>query len=198
VAMTADAIEVTKQKYLKAGMVDMISKPIDPEQVYKTVLNWVKKHRGIRRNKRRPVSIELEDTTIETKVENDQSKIETPVIQGINVREGIKRFANRWDFFKRLLQRFYFDHISFIKEFNELKDADREAAERMLHSFKGISGTIAAPALYNLAIKVEHDFKHNEPTFSEGFIELSKELETILEELSKNEDVDIEGFGKQN
>ncbi len=195
VAMTADALEGTKQKYLKAGMVDMISKPIDPEQVYKKVLNWVKRNRGMQRSKRRPMAVEVIPKQVELVEENNN---EFPIIAGVNVEEGIKRFANRWDFFKRLLQRFYFDHLDFVQEFNETKESDREAAERMLHSFKGISGTIAAPVLYELAIKTEKDFKLNEPTFSERFHELSAELETILKELSNNKEVDVEGFGKQN
>ncbi|MBS2097978.1 response regulator [Carboxylicivirga linearis] len=196
VAMTADAIDGAKEKYLKAGMVDMISKPIDPEQVYNKVLKWVNKQRGIMQSKRRPVKV-IDQS--ENQIAENLPEVNTyPPIEGINVEEGVKRFANRWDFFKRLLQRFYFDHLNFVKEFNELKVKDREAAERMLHSFKGISGTISAPKLYEMAIKVEKYFKEDSPSFSEGFIAMTKELETILKELSINKEVDIEGVDKQN
>nr|WP_321453292.1 response regulator [uncultured Carboxylicivirga sp.] len=192
IAMTADAIDGAKQKYLEAGMVDMISKPIDPEQVYKKVLNWVNKQRGIMRLKRRPVIVK-EEAEVEDQVKAVSAY---PEIKGIDVEEGVKRFANRWDFFKRLLQRFYFDHIDFANEFNSLKERDREAAERMLHSFKGISGTISAPRLYEMAIEVEKLFKNDDPSFSEEFIEMTKELKTILNELSINKELDIEGVEK--
>nr|WP_321405443.1 response regulator [uncultured Carboxylicivirga sp.] len=196
VAMTADAMDGAKQKYLEAGMVDMISKPIDPEQVYQKVLHWVNKQRGLMQAKRRPVVVN--NNVDLNEVEATHENTEYPVIKGINVEEGVKRFANRWDFFKRLLQRFHSDHLNFANEFNELKDKDREAAERMLHSFKGISGTIAAPELYELAIKVEKDFKMGNPEFSERFIEMNKVLATILKELSINKDLDIEGITNQN
>ncbi|MCU4177791.1 response regulator [Carboxylicivirga sp. N1Y90] len=195
VAMTADALEGTKQKYLEAGMVDMIAKPIDPEQVYMKVLNWVKKKRGLKQTKRRPVVVEQKP--IESPKE-EKSNTEWPEIKGVNVHEGVRRFANRWDFFKRLLQRFYFDHLKFVEEFNQKRDTDREVAERMLHSFKGISGTIAAPGLYDLAIKAEAAFKNNDDGFNEKFVELCSELEAILDELSKNKAVDIESVDSNN
>jgi len=190
IAMTADAIGGTKKRYLNAGMVDMIAKPIDPEQVYKKILKWVEKRRGGKPIKRKPIAIQ--DVPVVKIVETDDSTL--PQIKGINVTDGVRRFANRWDFFKRLLQRFYFDHLKFIAEFNAVREKDREVAERMLHSFKGISGTISAPTLYDLAIKAEHDFKNEKPTFNERFKELSVELETILQELSTNKAVDVEGF----
>jgi two-component system sensor histidine kinase/response regulator len=172
-------------------MVDMIAKPIDPEQVYKKILKWVERRRGGKRHKRRPISI-IEKPVIEVAVNSNN----LPTIKGINVNEGVRRFANRWDFFKRLLQRFYFDHTNFIKEFYSARDKDREVAERMLHSFKGIAGTIAAPRLYELAITTEQDFKNEAPEFNEHFKELRVELETILQELSTNKAVDIEGVDK--
>ncbi|WP_430810213.1 MULTISPECIES: response regulator [unclassified Carboxylicivirga] len=191
IAMTADAIGGIKKKYLNAGMVDMIAKPIDPEQVYKKILKWVEKRRGTKRKKRKPIVI------------NETAKIEIgpvnhtlPNIRGIDVHDGVKRFANRWDFFKRLLQRFYYDHLNFVSEFNSMRENEREVAERMLHSFKGISGTISAPRLYDLAIKTEHAFKNEESEFNELFKDLCTELETILKELSTNKAVDVEGFEK--
>jgi len=189
IAMTADAIEGTKKRYLNAGMVDMIAKPIDPEQVYKKILKWVEKRRGGKSIKRKPIAINNEPVII---VENTADKL--PVIVGINVDDGVKRFANRWDFFKRLLQRFYFDHLNFVSEFNDVRDKERDVAERMLHSFKGISGTISATVLYDLAIKAEDEFKNEKSTFNERFKDLSKELETILMELSTNKAVDVQGF----
>jgi len=189
IAMTADAIEGTKKRYLNAGMVDMIAKPIDPEQVYRKILKWVEKRRGGKSIKRKPIAINNEPVII---VENTADKL--PVIVGINVDDGVKRFANRWDFFKRLLQRFYFDHLNFVSEFNDVRDKERDVAERMLHSFKGISGTISATVLYDLAIKAEDEFKNEKSTFNERFKDLSKELETILMELSTNKAVDVQGF----
>ncbi|MCU4154645.1 response regulator [Carboxylicivirga sp. A043] len=193
IAMTADAIGGIKKKYLNAGMVDMIAKPIDPEQVYKKILKWVEKRRGGKRHKRKPIAIKEKPI-----IEIHESSNNLPEIKGINVHEGVKRFANRWDFFKRLLQRFYFDHLNFMTEFNNVRESEREVAERMLHSFKGISGTISAPKLYDLAIKTEHDYKNGHPEFNEHFKELSQELETILQELSTNKAVDVEGFEKPN
>ena len=193
IAMTADAIGGIKKKYLNAGMVDMIAKPIDPEQVYKKILKWVEKKRGKKRKKRKPITMK-ENPVIEIQAASNN----LPEIKGINVIDGVKRFANRWDFFKRLLQRFYVDHLNFISEFNMVREKERDVAERMLHSFKGISGTISAPRLYDLAIVTEKDFKDESPDFNEHFKELTIELETILQELSTNKAVDVKDFDNPN
>ena len=153
----------------------MVAKPIDPEQLYKSILYWVEQKRGVQMSKAKPVL--ASDNVLE--VNEDVVEV-LPVIEGINVEEGVRRFANRWDFFRRLLQRFYVDHLTFIEDSKQTKEEDVEKAERLLHSFKGISGTISAPDLYEIAIKTEGDFKNSNPEFSESFIKMGIELNKIL------------------
>ncbi len=42
IAMTANAFMEDRQKYLHAGMNDVITKPIDPEHLYATLLKWLR------------------------------------------------------------------------------------------------------------------------------------------------------------
>ena len=41
VAMTANAFVGDRQRCLEAGMNDFVSKPIEPETLYETVLRWL-------------------------------------------------------------------------------------------------------------------------------------------------------------
>ena len=187
VAMTADTVGDALQKYLNAGMVDMIAKPIEPDELYRKVAKWVMKRRGIAEDT--SDKEDKKDSTSTTTKEKGSAKIE---IQGIDVPLGIKRFANKWDFFKRLLERFYEDHTDFKEQLERaLKADDTETAGRILHSFKGISGTIASSNLYPLAIKLEEAFKEKDEQFDKLKEETLNELSSVLEALKKSKYLDI-------
>ncbi len=183
VAMTADTVGNARQKYLAAGMVDMISKPIEPDELYRKVAKWVMKRRGDNH-------IELKEKAL---VKSEQELPESEIrIKGINVKEGIKRFANRWDFFKRLLERFYSDHINFHNDLDKALDGkDEEITVRLLHSFKGISGTIASVKLYPLAIELEKAFIESMPGFEILKEKTLNELSLLLKELENNEHLSV-------
>lgn len=40
IAMTANAFEEDRQRCLEAGMDDHLSKPVEPEMMYRTMLRW--------------------------------------------------------------------------------------------------------------------------------------------------------------
>ncbi|PZX11285.1 PAS domain S-box-containing protein [Breznakibacter xylanolyticus] len=183
VAMTAEAIEGTREKCLASGMDDMISKPVNPEEIYETILLYLP---------------EIEaDESIATDELNGEKPLQTassiPVIKGLNIAEGLKRLVNRWDFYDRLLVRFYADHLNFIQRVKEsLAAGDHETTHRMLHTFKGISGTISASELYNLAILTEQAYKNDDPGFMELFEKMANELDELLHELKHSKYLKIE------
>jgi PAS domain S-box-containing protein len=188
VAMTADTVGDALQKYLNAGMVDMIAKPIEPDELYRKVAKWVLKRRGIDSDTGEETTKDQNNTV--AKVEDNGKKgIEIP---GIDVALGIKRFANKWDFFKRLLERFYDDHVDFEEQLEKaLVNNDTETAGRILHSFKGISGTIVATKLYPMTIELEKAFKEKSEKFEELKKETLKELSSILDTLKNSPYLDI-------
>ncbi len=189
VAMTADTVGDALQKCLNVGMVDMIAKPVEPDELYRKVAKWVSKKRGIKTGNTKNKVKDAASKTSETIVIREKNEIEIP---GVNIELGIKRFANKWDFFKRLLERFYADHAGFEEILlKTLKEGDSETTGRLLHSFKGIAGTIASEKLYPLAIELEKAFKKNDPDFERLKKETLKELHTILESLKKCEHLDI-------
>ncbi len=182
VAMTADTVGDARQKYLNAGMVDMISKPIQPDELYRKVAKWVMQKRNIK-------STLSSRQITEEKMEDINDKI---IIKGINVEEGIKRFANKWDFFKRLLERFNYDYINFINDLEKaIESNDEELIVRMLHSFKGITGTIASVKLYPLAIELESAFLKEKSSFRQLLKETFRELSILLKELENNKHLNV-------
>ena len=57
----------------------------------------------------------------------------------------------------------------------------------MLHSFTGISGTIAATEIYPLSIEVEEAYKKKDSSFEMKFKHMMGLLNRLLQELANNE-----------
>jgi PAS domain S-box-containing protein len=183
IAMTADALGEARDKYLKAGMVDMIAKPIEPDEMYGKIAQLMWQRKGAK-------SVSEKQTEIEGEVPLVNSSL--PEISGINVADGVKRFVNRWDFFSRLLSGFYRDYQQFMEELKQYLDTDsREQVVRMLHSFKGMTGTIAAEKLYSLAVQLEKSYLDKTPDFQNLLVQAEAELDALLNELSECEQLNV-------
>ncbi len=163
-------------------MDDMISKPVNPEEIYETILLYLPE-------------LEADDHSATEDIIPEKATAQPtaiPIIKGINVAEGLKRLVNRWDFYERLLTRFYADHLDFISRVKAAMDAnDQETTHRMLHTFKGITGTISASELYNLAILTEQAYKNNDPGFMELFGKMANELDELLQVLKQSKHLNI-------
>lgn len=185
IAMTADAIGGALERYLKVGMDGMVPKPIDPEEMYKAILEWSERntqHSQIHK-------LGEHDSTINVKLGvQDADVVKLPEIEGLNVDECLNRLVGRIDFFQRLLTRFYFDHLDFEERFLAAKQAnDQELALRMLHSFKGTMGTIAAVEIYPLSIEVEASYIAQDTSFDMKFKQMVGLLNRLLNELANNQ-----------
>ena len=184
IAMTADAVEGAKERCLKSGMVGMISKPIDPNELYKTVYREVETKANDKN---------LNQNKTVTDLDKPSDKPDDIEIKGINIDEGMSRVVNRWDFYERLITRFYYDHIHFIQDVNsEIENGLLDEVGRKLHSFKGITGTIGANNLYQLAVSTEKAFKENDPIFSRLYNEMGVQLESLLNEIKNNQFLNIQ------
>lgn len=95
--------------------------------------------------------------------------------------------ANRWDFYDRLVSRFYLEHLDFFSRLRiEKGQGNTEVVHRMLHSLKGISGTIGATELYPLASDAEQAQKHALPVV-DGLIDETEEcLNALLNEIANS------------
>lgn len=110
-----------------------------------------------------------------------------PLIKGLDVSEGVKRLANRWDFYERMVSRFCFENRDFIKRLKmELGAGNQETAARMLHSLKGIAGTMSASGLYQTAIQAELAYKANSEEFTSLLSMLENQLNDLLTGVASN------------
>ena len=88
IAMTAHALVEERQRCIDAGMNDHVSKPIDPDALFSTLLKWAKP-------KPKPASEPVPAPASPSQIVPSQTGGESvlPQIAGVNVADGLNRVA---------------------------------------------------------------------------------------------------------
>ena len=130
IAMTAHALVEERQRCLDAGMNDHVSKPIDPDNLFATLLRWAKP----RPNKH---SSHILATT---KVPDEMA---LPEISGIKVADGLNRVAGNRRLYRDLLGQFAAKQGDAAAQISTaLESKDLKLAERIAHTVKGVAGNL--------------------------------------------------------
>lgn len=166
VAMTADAITGVKEKCLKVGMNDFITKPIDTDNLYKTL----KKHipEG---------SFEAE---ILDKPVGELKEVGIPKFKHINTNEGLNRVNNNGELYADLLNKFHSRYSAFEQDIADVLSKPEEL-KRYIHTLKGTSGSIGAMNLHKASIELELHILN--PDFEYLLKDYQENLDLVLNEL---------------
>ncbi len=99
IAMTANAMHADRKKCLDAGMVDFVAKPIEPDQLFKTLLRWTHKvgaaPAGLGAQTSPPVPAAPVATT---------GSLQSVHIVGLDMQAGLRRVMGREDRYLTLLR----------------------------------------------------------------------------------------------
>jgi two-component system sensor histidine kinase/response regulator len=143
IAMTAHAMVEERQRCLDAGMNDHVSKPIDPDAMFATLLRWAKP--------RKVRATGAEDRT--AKPANDEP---LPEIEGVDMAGGLKRVAGNKRLHHDLLMQFAAKHSEVNSQILAAIDGgDNKLAERIAHTAKGVAGNIGLGKVFAAAGKLE-------------------------------------------
>jgi PAS domain S-box-containing protein len=147
VAITSHAMAGDKEKSLEAGMNGHITKPINPDQLFLTLLAWIK-----------PGKRAIPDDILAKRRQKAAERDERPLTEmpGIEVKTGLVRAGGNRAFYVDLLAKFHrdcADATSRIK--SALDNGEHELAQRLVHTVKGVAGSIGALDLENAASELE-------------------------------------------
>ncbi len=154
IAMTANAMAGDREKALDAGMNDHVAKPIDVNQLFTCLGQWIKPgERGFE-----PAADTPSPTT---EPPAPVAKDELPkTIEGINLEEGLMRVGGNEKLYRKLLVKLRDDYADTEKEIKDLLKTEKaEEAERLAHSIKGVAGNVGAGSLQEAAAAVEFAIK---------------------------------------
>jgi signal transduction histidine kinase/DNA-binding response OmpR family regulator len=150
IAMTANAMTADRKRCLDAGMVDFVAKPIEPEQLFKTLLRWVSKAA------QDATTIAEPFTSPANSVQAADYQLLPSKIDGLDLQAGLRRVMGREDRYLELLRNFVREQSDACERIEHaLAEGKLAEAERAAHTLKGLAGTIGAHALYDAAQQLE-------------------------------------------
>jgi two-component system, sensor histidine kinase and response regulator len=154
-AMTANAMSSDRDRCLEAGMNGHLAKPIDPDELFASLLQWIAPHYNApRQGTAADLPVEALDT-----FPLDEALCS---IEGLNATAGLKRVLGKRAAYEAMLRKFVGGQAHAV-EFTRtaLLAGQRDDALRAMHTLKGTAGTIGASPLADLARAVEHAIGHN-------------------------------------
>jgi PAS domain S-box-containing protein len=153
IAMTANAMAGDREKCLAVGMNDHVGKPVAPKELYATLAKWVQKKSND----------SLPKPNKSTSNINSAVSLPIPNMNGINVTTGLQNVGGNTDLYRKILLRFSSNQggaTQLMEQFLAVGDA--KALENTAHALKGVSSTIGANKLAELAGKLEKGAKSQE------------------------------------
>jgi len=181
IAMTANAMASDRDRAAAAGMNDHIAKPIDINEIFKVLAKWVPPP-----EERRAGAA----STAKTVPDNDRIAAETapapiPALEGIDTKASLKRVGGNTALYLKILNRFHDSQGDSVQRIRaSLLEGDRETAQRLAHTLKGLAGNIGAERLQQDAAVLERAI-HGE----------LEDLDPILDDTQASLDETLESLG---
>ncbi|MEO8332683.1 MAG: response regulator, partial [Gallionella sp.] len=169
IALTANVMVSEQNEFLEAGITDYIGKPIDPDRLVATLAKWV-----------RPTWAARSIAAVQTN--KDLASEPLPNLPGVNVAESVRRIGRNVALYYSLLDKFRIKERDIAARIRQALAADdRDTAERLAHTLRGIAGTLGAITLQDLAASLESSIKKGESGEIDSLLaRADKELATFV------------------
>jgi two-component system sensor histidine kinase/response regulator len=169
-AMTAHAMAGDEKKSLQAGMNGHITKPIDPDQLFAALAQWIQP-----RAKTGKTVAPAADQAAAAAEKADLPE----ALAGFDLVAGLKRLGGNKKLYRKLLVDFGNQYTHTAAEIRAALDAaDFSQAHSLVHSLKGLAGNLEAGDLLSATLEIESMVKTGD-----GRAPLPEELDAAFEKL---------------
>jgi HPt (histidine-containing phosphotransfer) domain-containing protein len=157
-------------------MNDHVSKPIDPDAMFATVMKWIKPHSA---QPSEPAAPKVEGVS-------SQDLPCLPEIDGVDIKDGLKRVGGNSRLYRDLLIKFATKHSDTgLQITDSLHLCDRNTAERIAHTVKGVAGNIGIKPVQFAAEKLEKAIRENDSTVETTLQDFTSILRTQIDAIEQ-------------
>ena len=156
-AMTANAMAADRERCLEAGMNDHIAKPIAVQELVDKLQRWVRPAAGSR-----PSTVATSHAT--PPIPEPGWIVALADVDGLDARLGLSQVLGREALYRDILTRFAAsqrDQAAAIAQ--AIKTGQRNEAQRLAHTLKGLAAQIGALALSEQAARLEAALRAGAP-----------------------------------
>lgn len=176
IAMTANAMAGDRDRCLQAGMNDHVAKPIDVQQLFEVLGRWIELPEDRRVEPPRPA-------------EDGAAQEALPELAGIDVEGGLARVGGNAKLYRGILLKFRSSQAKVPEQIEAaLAAGERDTAERLAHTLKGVSGSIGADELQQAALRLESAIREGREGLAAVLQDVRARLAPVLEALAVLED----------
>lgn len=167
-AMTANAFDEDRLVSKLAGMNDHVAKPVDPEQLFSTLLKWlpasgeVVATAPLGHPPATDVALRAALPPVVTSVE-DELLARLASIADLDPAAGLRLVRGKFASYRRILTLFVESHADDGQKLRSLiAQNDLPAAERVAHALKGAVGALVAPRLHAAVSALDQALKQQD------------------------------------
>ena len=145
IAMTAGAMAADRERVLRSGMNDHITKPLELGQMFTILARWI--------HPAQPALTTAPPDPADAPEGPEASMPPAPTTPHLDVQDGLARCMGHWPLYERLLKGFARTQHDFPAQL--ARETTREGTLRAIHTFKGLAGNIGAAKLFACAQQLE-------------------------------------------
>lgn len=176
VAMTANAMEKDRISCMDAGMNDFLTKPIDPHEMRRMLLKWL----------RSPMSTSDPAQRSDPPAAPADGEQFPENIAGLDTRIGLRHMMGKKPLYLAMLQKYVKGQKTCVYKLREALHAqDLATAQRIAHTLKGVSATIGATTVAGCAGSVEQAIREHlpQPALEQAISALDVPLAAMMRDL---------------
>ncbi len=184
VALSAAVLDSDRKKSSDAGMNGHLGKPIDERELYKVMKLWLKKSG--------------QDSLSNSAVKPLPLSGFTKKLEGFDVARGLRSADNNVPFYNKILLSFKKQLIGEFQDIAVLIENKDTTVQDMVHTLKGIAGTVGATELEQLLISIDASYKANESIATNIIVQLSEAVEKVKISLNSLNNITVDDISISN